>query len=223
MDIVVDLWGKYACFCPPYAKVDRMSYPVPTPSAIRGILDSIYCKPLEFFWQVRKIEIMKPVRYETCRRNEVNKVMSCRTRKIDTIDISDSANRAMRTTSFLFDVRYRVTARIMPRPGWEHCRTSLEDQATRRIRKGQCFRQPYFGIREFTCHFAPADMSAEPVHMDAAYGLMPYDMFAPWTGPGSPFQLSLFDCVVKDGVIDVPDAGSGSVIKMPAMNGGGKP
>lgn len=217
-NILIDLWGRQACFCPPYAKTDRMSYPVPTPSAIRGILDAIYCKPSEFFWQVKKIEIMKPVLYETCRRNELNKAMAGGRKKIDPIDIANSDNRAMRTTSFLFDVKYRVTAVIVPRNEHEHNLAGLEAQAIRRISKGQCFRQPYFGIREFTCHFGSADLSAAPVSLDAAYGLMPYDTFTPWDGPDGTFSLSLFDCVVKNGVIDVPDYDSDLVLK---VTGGG--
>ena len=46
-----------------------MTYPVPTPSAARGILASIYSKPAEFYWQVRRIEVLKPIRYATFKRN----------------------------------------------------------------------------------------------------------------------------------------------------------
>ena len=71
MDIVLDVWGDYACFSRPEAKVERMSYPVPTPSAIRGFLSGIYSKPPEFYWQVRRIEVMKPIQFISFKRNEV--------------------------------------------------------------------------------------------------------------------------------------------------------
>ena len=41
-EITVEVWGDFACFSPPYAKVERLSYPFPTPSAARGILSAIY-------------------------------------------------------------------------------------------------------------------------------------------------------------------------------------
>jgi CRISPR-associated protein Cas5d len=68
---VIRVWGEFACFSRPEMKVERFSYPVPTPSAARGILDAIYCKPTKFRWQVLRIEVLKPIRYIALRRNEV--------------------------------------------------------------------------------------------------------------------------------------------------------
>ncbi|HPQ11731.1 MAG TPA: CRISPR-associated protein Cas5, partial [Bacillota bacterium] len=34
---VVEVWGDFACFTRPEAKVERLSYQVMTPSAARGI------------------------------------------------------------------------------------------------------------------------------------------------------------------------------------------
>lgn len=62
-EIILEVWGDYACFSEPYAKVERMTYPFPTPSAVRGILSSIYSKPKEFYWQVNRIEVLSPIRY----------------------------------------------------------------------------------------------------------------------------------------------------------------
>lgn len=44
-DQVLEVWGDFACFSRPEMKVERFSYPVPTPSAARGIYDSIFSKP----------------------------------------------------------------------------------------------------------------------------------------------------------------------------------
>lgn len=43
-EVCLEVWGDFACFAPPYGKVERLTYPVPTPSAVRGILSSIYAK-----------------------------------------------------------------------------------------------------------------------------------------------------------------------------------
>src|SRR5437867_10455018 len=63
--------GELACFTRPEMKVERVSYEVMTPSAARGILDAIFWKP-EFRWQIREIRVLKPIRYFSLLRNEVN-------------------------------------------------------------------------------------------------------------------------------------------------------
>jgi CRISPR-associated protein Cas5d len=58
----VYVWGKFACFTRPEMKVERVSYEVMTPSAARGVLESIFWKP-EFYWQIREIQVLKPIRF----------------------------------------------------------------------------------------------------------------------------------------------------------------
>ncbi|HHV56777.1 MAG TPA: type I-C CRISPR-associated protein Cas5, partial [Firmicutes bacterium] len=69
--LVVKLWGDFACFTRPEMKVERVSYPVLTPSAARGALEAIFWKP-EFHWRVKRIDVLKPIRYFSLLRNEVN-------------------------------------------------------------------------------------------------------------------------------------------------------
>lgn len=70
-DISLEVWGDFACFSRPECKVERLSYPIITPSAARGILSAIYSKPVEFYWQVKRIEVLKPIKYISFKRNEV--------------------------------------------------------------------------------------------------------------------------------------------------------
>ena len=74
----VKVWGDFACFTRPEMKVERVSYPVMTPSAARGILEAIFWKP-EFRWQVEEIRVLKPIRYFSILRNEINSRQSART------------------------------------------------------------------------------------------------------------------------------------------------
>ena len=67
---VLEVWGDFACFSRPDLKVERYSYPLPTPSAARGVFEAIYFKP-EFYWQVTRIETLTPPSYIALRRNEV--------------------------------------------------------------------------------------------------------------------------------------------------------
>src|ERR1035438_6991630 len=67
--------GEFACFTRPEAKVERTSYAMPTPSAARNILDCICWKP-EMRWVVTSIGLLKPIRYISIRRNEVQSKVS---------------------------------------------------------------------------------------------------------------------------------------------------
>lgn len=211
VEIVIDLWGPYACFTPPYAKVERISYAVPTPSALRNILNAVYCKPVEFHWEVREIQVMSPIRYLPCRRNEV-KHRYTGGRPLLTDDC-----RTQRAMTMLKDVYYRVRAVLIPKEPGDAVEASLRKQALRRIQKGQCFWQPYFGIRECECYFALSDFSdgREPIRETMDFGLMVYDTHIP--GQCSPgyggMDLSLYHCSMVDGVIKVPPYDSDMVIK----------
>lgn len=120
--IVVDLFGDFACFSRPECKVERCTYPVPTPSAIRGILSAIYSKPNEFYWQVRKIEVMKPIRYISFMRNEVKNRVSKSPILVEEV-------RTQRNAVMLRDVYYRVTADLIKRDTFPGTTAQLYVQA----------------------------------------------------------------------------------------------
>lgn len=73
-EVSVKVWGALACFTRPELKVERVSYPVMTPSAARGILEAILFKP-EFSYAITHIEVLRPLRFVSIRRNEVQKVV----------------------------------------------------------------------------------------------------------------------------------------------------
>jgi len=64
------VWGERALFTRPEMKVERVSYDVMTPSAARGIVEAIHWKPA-IRWVIDRIQVLKPVRFDTIRRNEV--------------------------------------------------------------------------------------------------------------------------------------------------------
>jgi CRISPR-associated protein Cas5d len=69
--IRLHVWGERACFTRPEMKVERVSYDVMTPSAARGILEAIHWKPA-IRWTVHRIHVLKPIRFQSFRRNEVS-------------------------------------------------------------------------------------------------------------------------------------------------------
>lgn len=214
-EICIEVWGDFACFAPPHAKVERLTYPVPTPSAIRGLLSSVYSKPAEFYWQVTKIEVLNPIRYMNFMRNEVKSTVSIKSDAENSFLYTDE-DRTQRQTQVLKDVRYRITARICPRKEFTGTLEQLHCQALRRIRGGKAFMQPSLGMREFVCYFDESDGSRPPIDVSMDLGLMVYDVFdlhdytlRAKTKP----SLSLYHAVMEHGIIHVPDYDSEEVLK----------
>lgn len=217
MEVVLEVWGDFACFSRPDGKVERLTYPVPTPSAVRGILSSIYSKPKEFYWQVSRIEVLNPIRYISFKRNEVKSKMGKKQEPLFTDE-----ERTQRQTVALRDVRYRFAASLCPRPDFAGTETQLYEQALRRIRGGKTFVQPALGLKEFVAYFQEGDCERgpKPIPVDMDLGLMVYDIFdlhdcevREKTRP----RLSLYHCVMHQGVIQVPPYDSPEVLKGDAV------
>ena len=216
-EIALEVWGDFACFCPSYAKVERLTSPVPTPSAARGIYSAIYSKPAEFYWQITRIEVLNPIRYISFKRNEVKSTVNIKTKVEDSILYTDE-DRTQRMTQALRDVRYRIVAVIKPQPTYTGTIEQLYSQALRRIRSGKTFYQPSLGLREFVAYFEESDGKLEPADINMDVGLMVYDIFDlhdyEVRKKARP-QLSLYHAVVKHGVVEVPAYDSPEVIIFP--------
>lgn len=229
----LSVWGDLACFTRPEMKVERMSYPVITPSAARGIFDAIYWKPDgSFYWQVERIEVLTEPRFIALRRNEVKNradpeatILSWAQGRSEPEPLwadgtkemlnTDQKGRTQRQTIALRDVRYRLHARMRSREN--RPMTSQDSQYERRSRSGKCFYQPYFGCREFPCFFEPTEPSGgpPPFPLDLDLGLMLYDVFplGSKTNNLSPPSISLFRAKLQGGVLEVPDYQSELVLK----------
>ena len=60
--------GDYACFSRPEMKVERVSYDVPTPSALEGLIKSVYWKPAVRY-QINKIVVFNPLHLRQTNKN----------------------------------------------------------------------------------------------------------------------------------------------------------
>lgn len=167
--------GENACFTRPEMKVERVSYDVMTPSAARGILEAILWKPA-IRWHVTQIDVLKPIRRESVRRNEVGCVMSPRT---EGIFIEDQ--RQQRAGLFLRDVAYTIHAyfELTGKAGPEDAVVKFQEMFLRRAEKGQSFHRPYLGCREFAAHFEPVLLDTplpEPIRKSYDFGFMLHDI-----------------------------------------------
>lgn len=200
----VRVWGDWACFTRPEMKVERVSYPVMTPSAARGILEAIFWKP-EFHWRIEDIWVLRPIRYFSLLRNEINTRQSHRTAQEwerTGGGYVAAEDRAQRHTLALRDVAYVIHALPVPKPGAADA-AKYRDQFRRRVERGQCHAHPYLGCREFAAWFAPVEGNEQPVPLTADLGRMLYDLDFPEgnAGPGRP---RFFRARLEGGILRVP-------------------
>ncbi len=214
----LEVSGDFACFTRPEMKVERVSYDVITPSAARAIFEAILWKPA-IRWQVRKIEVLKPIRWINLRRNEVASVVS--TRNVETamragtgdLGLYIEDDRQQRAGLFLRDVAYRIHADLeflSERDPGAYANKYYE-MFERRASRGQCVNQPYLGCREFAAAFRlVTELVAEPppIAETRDLGFMLHDL--DFGNPADPVPR-FFRAQMHGGVVAVPAWNSAEV------------
>jgi CRISPR-associated protein Cas5d len=186
-------------------KVERVTYPLMTPSAARGVLEAIFWKP-EFTWRIEEIEVLKPVEYFSILRNEINSRQSERSAAGWSVrggGFDATADRAQRHTLALQHVEYVIRAQVDLRPDLQEDPAKYRDQFRRRVASGRCFATPYLGCREFSAGFAEPAGDEQPIDWTEDLGPMLLDIdYAPdRSGRGIP---RFFEARVEAGVLRVP-------------------
>lgn len=226
MGVKLHIWGDFACFTRPEMKVERVSYDIITPSAARGILSAIYWKP-QFNWVIKRIHVLKPIRFAQIRRNELKSKM----RTPDLMNGKEKATleqliedeRTQRSSTVLRDVGYVIEAWVeISEPESEDNNVAKHLEIfKRRAAKGQCFHQPCLGTREFFVHFElidarqaipPCELPDDQKNRDL--GWMLHDMvyaedtegkcISAHTGKKLSVTPHFFHAEMKDGIVDVP-------------------
>lgn len=223
MSVRLHVWGERACFTRPEMKVERVSYDVMTPSAARGILEAIHWKPA-IRWHVDRIHVLRPIRFQSLRRNEVgakaseaNARSAMKRGTTEGLGIMVDENRQQRAALVLVDVAYVIEAHftMTPRAGAEDTPAKHISMFNRRSEQGQCFHRPCLGTREFAAEFAllgendPLPIYDPPlVDRDRDFGWMLHDIdFA--RGNESRF----FRAEMTDGAIAVPPFDAGELAR----------
>jgi len=201
--------GEFACFSRPECKVERLSYEVMTPSAARGILDAICWKP-EMRWHVRRIEVLRPIRFISLKRNEVQDKVAPRTvsgwMKNPTeyqpfLAGAGSDTATPRTTVALRNVAYVIEAvPIVFSPSTENTPIKYMAMFNRRVEKGQCHVQPCLGCREFAAHFEVPRDGERPIDETRDLGVMLYDIV--FRQPGDKNRPLFFQARLEHGVLN---------------------
>ncbi|HUG26113.1 type I-C CRISPR-associated protein Cas5c [Piscinibacter sp.] len=179
------VWGDFACFTRPEMKVERVSYDVMTPSAARNILQAICWRPA-IEWEVMRIDVLRPIRWTSVRRNEVGSVVpttsaiTAMKRGAGSLGLYIEEDRQQRAALILRNVDYLIHARfhMTARAGADDNAGKFAEMFRRRAERGQCAWQPYLGCREFAAFFAlvPDGESLPAVEDTRELGWMLHDL-----------------------------------------------
>lgn len=211
MSICLEVWGEYALFTRPELKVEKVSYDVMTPSAARGLVESIYYHP-GLRWVIDRIHVCAPIRHTNVRRNEVKATASARAARTvmtrghgelylsTTQEIQQRASLLLRDVHYVIEAHFVMTDRAAPgdNPG------KFQDIVKRRIRRGQFYSCPYFGCREFPARFRACQQlppCPEELKGERDLGWMLYDL--DYSDPSN-IQPMFFHAKLRDGVLEVP-------------------
>lgn len=207
MSILMEVWGPMACFTRPEMKTERVSYDVPTPSAVRGMIESVYFHP-GLRWIPDRIWVLKPIQFMNVRRNEVkSKVLASSVMQeanggkagaiVVSQDIQQRAAMLLKDVRYVFEAHFDMTEKANPsdNPG------KFQDIITRRLRKGTCYSTPYLGCRECTAHFRLWEGGEIPaIDETRDLGYMLYDMDY---GNPEEIQPMFFRARMEHGMIDL--------------------
>lgn len=210
MSIKMEVWGREACFTRPEAKTERMSYEAMTPSAARGIIEAVFWHP-GLKWRIDRIYVLSPIRFTNLRRNEVkSKILSGNALSVangtsktpylvTAADIQQRATLMLRDVHYVIEAHFDMTAQASPsdNPG------KFQDTIKRRLRRGQCYSEPYLGCRECSAHFGlweGEDIPAIPETRDLGWMLFDMDYSNP-----QDIRPMFFHAKMVNGVIDCRD------------------
>jgi len=212
MSVKVEVWGDYACFSRPEMKVERVSYDVMTPSAARGLLESLYWHP-GLRWFIDRIFVLNPIEFTNIRRNEVkSKIPKDKVRSVmngtgeplylsTSEDIQQRAAMVLRNVHYIIDAHFEMTDKAAPGDNeGKFC-----DIIRRRLKRGQCYHYPCFGTREFPANFRlweGGEIQTAYPDEDKDLGFMLYDLDYSDTNNIKPM---FFRAVLRKGVLDLKD------------------
>lgn len=200
--IELEIVGDYALFSDPLVSIsgEKLSYPVPTREALKGILKAVYWKP-SIIWFPDEVRVMNPISYAN------TGVRGLRWNS-DVCSISEH--------TVLANVRYRLRAHFE----WNENRTEFAADrnehrhyfgAKRMLQRGGAM-PAFLGVKRYPAEITPCDFSADSGFYDndgsRDFGFMHCGFIYPDEGfdalTRSGLSASYFRCVMEDGIIRFP-------------------
>ena len=153
--IKVRIRGKRALFSRPEMTVERVTYDVPTVSAMKGVLRAVYNHD-GMDYNIRNIFVCRCIRTDSVIRNETKVVQDVDNPK-PYLPVDEY--HTQRNSVFLVEVEYIVDADIVKVPNTfspkEHKLEDFYRMFFRRLENGGVRHQPCLGQQEFTCVVRP--------------------------------------------------------------------
>ncbi len=197
--IQLEVWGDYALFTRVERKEEPVSYDVLTPSAARGIVEAIYWHP-GLVWKIQRIFVLSPIQFMKIQRDKVIEKLSWENVEEE---VQGQKNNQQQSITVLQNIHYVIEAKFQ-----------MTDQAapsdnpkkfygiiTRRMKKGQCYHEPYFGWKEFPVKFRMWEGGKiHTISETRELGVMLYDM--DYTDLNQ-IRPTYFRANLKNGVLDL--------------------
>lgn len=153
--IAIEISGPLAMWARPDTAGAPTSYPAPTWSAAKGLLESVAFFSSGEAW-------LHPTRTEICRRRGAGggeiRFQRYATNYNGPLRKDQSVRNGTPMQFFatvLADVCYRIHAEVRGERagGGRNARHHLQELFERRVKQGRCYRTPALGWREFTCDY----------------------------------------------------------------------
>lgn len=212
--IRVEVKGDFACFSRPEFKAERVSYDIITPSAARGLLESIFWHP-GMRYVIDRIYLLSEIAFTNIKRNEVaSKVSASNVQKVinsgkgalylaTPLDIQQRATMLLKNVHYIIEAHFDMTekANVTDNSG------KFQEMLKRRLRKGQNYHQPYLGCREFPAQIRLFEGNVNKLNLayngeEKDLGFMLYDMDYSDKNNITPM---FFRAILRNGVIDLTD------------------
>ncbi len=212
--IRVEVKGDFACFSRPEFKAERVSYDIITPSAARGLLESIFWHP-GMRYVIDRIYLLSEIAFTNIKRNEVaSKLSASNVQKVmnsgkgalylaTPLDIQQRATMLLKNVHYIIEAHFDMTenANATDNSG------KFQEMLKRRLRKGQNYHQPYLGCREFPAQIRLFEGNVNKLNLayngeEKDLGFMLYDMDYSDENNITPM---FFRAILRNGVIDLTD------------------
>jgi CRISPR-associated protein Cas5d len=210
-EIQMEIAGDTAMWTRPDTGDCPVSYPAPTYSAVKAILEAILWGPAISITPL-KVEICKPIQYHSYHTNYGGPL-----RKPELVK-NKSSHQVFATV--LVDVCYRLYAKVRPSREkdrlpesaleWDKKTTSpghaYQDIFFRRLRRGQCHSIPVLGWKEFTPSYFGDFRDATQVLVDLPQIEIPSMLRQLFSGEYNSTVSFVYDTglVIRNGVLEYP-------------------
>ena len=192
--MIVKCWADFGCFTRADTRTQPVSYPIIPPTAARGLLRSVHWKP-QMRWTIDRIDVLRPIQF-------VN--MKVRGRKDGSGEHTLIQSLVLEAPAYQLHVGLVPTDKSDSDPG--HLRGKHFNIMERRLKRGQYYRPPYMGVRDFTAHveLVPDGHAEDPIDEMRPVPNLPLDLG--WYKDNNQWKTDpeWFDGVIESGTLDVP-------------------